>query len=127
MLVIKEKHELLALLKSLGFIKYSCQDYDCKYLAGSPIINQLLRETKSALRPFLEADGIKDESRLGWGPIENSPDYISTIKAHLSNVENWSRLSEETRREVVIVFIEPMISSEEVVNELLDWRNNLSI
>lgn len=127
MLVIKERHELIALLKALGFVKYHCQDYDCREIAGSPIINQLLRETKSALRPFLEASGIKDEVRLGWGLIDKYPEYISTIKTHLSNVENWSDLSEEIKREAIIDFIEPMISSDEVVSELLNWRNNLSV
>lgn len=127
MLVIKERHELIALLKALGFVKYHCQDYDCRELAGSPIINHLLRETKSALRPFLEASGIKDEARLGWGVIDKYPEYISTIKTHLSNVENWSDLSEEIKRAAIIDFIEPMISSDEVVSELLNWRNNLSV
>jgi len=125
MMIIKERHELLALLKALGHIKYLCQDYDCRYLAASPIINQLLGETNLALRPFLEADGIHEESRLGWSSIENYPAYLSTIKVHLSNVENWAALSEETKREVVVIFIEPMLSESETVEELLQWRNSL--
>ncbi|MCR9015011.1 hypothetical protein [Aquiflexum gelatinilyticum] len=121
MISIENEKELLALLKALEFVKYQSKDYESRYLAGSPIIGELYRKISESLHKYYEEIHIPYSKE--WVNIESIPAYLNVISNHIANIDNWKDLSEESKIEVVKVFIYPFKVEDSTLVKLIETRN----
>jgi len=109
--------QLIALSKTLFFVKCQSQSLDIKELVMSPYTGQLLSKVMKELEPYYQEHlpSYKFENEF----IESNPEYMETVKFHIKNVENWHELSHEIKLSIIKTLIEPMNYQEYTIEDIL--------
>ena len=121
---IEQTDELLALQKALFFVKFGNEEYDAHYLAVSPILGKLLKQTKDELSKQTPKQYGSEINGGGWGSIEDYPDFLLKVSMHINHVDNWHKLDVNIKQEVIENLCSPFSVSEMTVGKLiLEIRN----
>ncbi len=116
---IEQTDELLALQKALFFVKFGNDEYDAHYLAVSPILGKLLKQTKEELSKHISKQYGSDMSGGDWGSIEDYPDFLLKVSMHINNVDNWHKFDLVTQQEVIKNLCSPFVVSEITISKLI--------
>lgn len=116
-MTISDPSQLIALAKVLNYVKFKCEDYECRYLAGSPVVGELYKAASESLHAYYKEKGIKYLEE--WGFIESLPHYITTIEIHIKNTDNWKELGNDTKVELIACLVHPYKVRQDTIEYLL--------
>ena len=120
-----ELHELLALNKSLSFVKYGCKDPDASFLAGSPIVSNILRMCCEKIwtlptTSFRSSREFADNLRNGWSYVSVDDRFFSIALHHLKNIEQWNTMDISLKRQIATGYIAPYNIEQSVLDCLIN-------
>ena len=114
---INNIQELIALSKALVFIKFGDDENERRFLASSPYINQLLKEASNALTNDYKK---KNPHYKGeWGKIEDKHDYLEQVKKHIKSIDNWEKLSMDTKMSIIKTLCYPFNILDDTAKEII--------
>ncbi len=115
--IVDQTAELLFLQKALSFIKFQSEDYEARYLAVSPYSGDLLRRVTTELSDYYK--GVHPDYQLQLGRIEAVPHYLVGLRSHLSHIDNWSTLTEDVQKAIILDLAAPFTIDQQTVDQLL--------
>lgn len=109
------------LLKLLGFIKFDCEDPECREFAASPIIGRIYSELLEELN--------QKEIKIPLELNKESRRYdsvIDGIKRNLEWTHEWENMPEELKTAQIIALASPFILDEADLQALYNFREIIS-
>jgi hypothetical protein len=125
-----ETHELIALTKALGFVKFESQEAGASALAGSPILGQLYAQATQTLWEKAASAGVSNAKYFlihGWPAVTERPESLAAIRFHLTQVEQWQTVADDDKLSYIQDLLFPLKATEETVRELLHFANNFHL
>ena len=115
--------ELIALSKALGFVRFQSQEYEVRYLAGSPHIAEIYKRICEAAGEYYKSKNIPFPDE--WPFIESIRGYLDTIKVHIKNTDNWKELKPDQRDSFLKTLIYPYKIAEGTLSELIRFGDEV--
>ncbi|OUJ69501.1 hypothetical protein [Hymenobacter crusticola] len=116
-----ETHELIALTKALGFVKFESQEAGASAVAGSPLLGQILDQAAQTLwakEPKYYA------AHQDWPAVTVVPEALAAIRFHLTQVAQWHNVADHNRIAYIRDLVFPLKATEQTVQELLRFAND---
>jgi len=126
-----ERYELTALVRALSFVRFESNELGASQLAGSPILHSLFEQASKSLWEKTAAETKASTAIFfltnGWPRIEEQPEAVKAIKAHILNAENWIDLSDTDKLDFIKILIQPFKYDESFIYLLKEYGDSMSL
>ena len=127
---INDEIELRILNVLLIQARFYDNNYDRKDYYGSPFTGKIHKKIIDALQKIKSSNGklmyYQNESDFLIEKYHDCHIWIENIKKHITNIDEWSKLSLENKEGVIHDFIYPFILSQETIKDLCSLKKGQS-
>jgi hypothetical protein len=116
----EDRIKVYALIKLIGYIKFSCTEDAALEFAASPIIGEALSDLKQLMNSGSGRDTILDIEQLDF---RFKRTLLAAVSRNLKKTENWHKMTEADQVSHVENLASPYLISTEQIKDLIAERN----